>query len=830
MSQQPQWVTKEGSLGTVPEGEFYKISLLAIDPDFPTDPNHIIYSLHAGELPKVIAVNLFGIIEGIPESIIDVKGVPHEVAENIESKFTIRAKSTDLRINDRTFSIVVTGQDTPKFITPAGSIGQYYDGDKVDFQFEYSDSDSIDNLEVTLIGGSIPAGTTLSLDGNLTGYIAPTPTLDGSLAHWDNEGLGWDLNPIDYDATHLDTNFEFTLQVSDGKDIDIRTFRIFVYSSDGVKVRKPLLIEYIPDFGRIRHDNFFAYQFKGLDPDLKEVTYELEYGYLPPDLTLDQETGWLSGYLTNVHLTELEYKFVIRVIKFDGITASIPYEFTFTVVGQFETEGNWVSPRELGYINNGEISNFYVEASYSDVSLSYRLAPGAYSKLPQGLQLQTSGNIVGRVSFKAFSIDLHTTTFDLNFETRLDVDLSETSFDRTFLFNVEAYSADGTISTFKEFIIRLGIDSIIPYNTMYAKATPPIEDRQLIDELLLNPSIMIPEILYRPDDLNFGVAREVVYIHAYGLHPASLADYYNAMERNHYRKRLTLGEIKTARALDDNGDVLYEVVYSAIIDDMVNQYGESVSDVIDLNANAINNGPGDVLDLPVTEVYPNSLENMRDQVINKIGQISKILPRWMLSKQQDGRVLGFIPSWVIAYTKPGHSSLLAYRIENEFDQHINQFDFDIDRFTLDNRLTKDWTECADDDIDCETGWADGIMTTFDRFPTVIDCITADTVQDYASSPIELHTTLCDGSPLAPPPPIGRFEGWDETPYDYFSYDFTQSTDNDKPYNPFGQESETIFDGGSCRFISPIDVFEITDEHDKYILYPQSDIVTTITVV
>ena len=43
----------------------------------------------------------------------------------------------------------------------------------------------------------------------------------------------------------------------------------------------------------------------------------------------------------------------------------------------------------------------------------------------------------------------------------------------------------------------------------------------------------------------------------------------------------------------------------------------------------------------VTTVYPNSLINMRDRVVDTVGQESTVLPQWMTTKQTDGRVLGF---------------------------------------------------------------------------------------------------------------------------------------------------------------------------------------------
>jgi hypothetical protein len=154
------------------------------------------------------------------------------------------------------------------------------------------------------------------------------------------------------------------------------------------------------------------------------------------------------------------------------------------------------------------------------------------------------------------------------------------------------------------------------------------------------------------------------------------------------------------------GDVLYEVVYSRVIDNLVNNSGESVGKqvVIPYPINANDSTEIDV-------VYPNSLINMRDQVIDVVGQTSNLLPLWMLSKQTDGRVLGFTPAWVIAYVNPGQSGQVAYNIRTELGTSLNLVDFQVDRYELDRALTHNWSPEYDQ-------WEPQppAETTFDRSP------------------------------------------------------------------------------------------------------------------
>ena len=270
---------------------------------------------------------------------------------------------------------------------------------------------------------------------------------------------------------------------------------------------------------------------------------------------------------------------------------------------------------------------------------------------------------------------------------------------------VEIVNVINAISVFRTFTVMVNRQFNTPYEKLYIKAMPPIQDRALIDQLVLNQDIIPADVVYRADDPNFGVSKSVIYDHAYGLTPSSLDEYAQSLDVNHYWKNLILGEIKTARALDSNGNVLYEVVYSQIIDDQVNDQGESVDKSVTL-AYPVVDDQGQTIDV----VYPNSLINMRDQVISEIGQISPALPSWMTSKQVNGRVLGFVPAWVIAYVKPGTSGRVLYNIQQKFGEQLNKIDFKADRYELDRSQTYNWDPATDNWLPTPP-----LATTFDRF-------------------------------------------------------------------------------------------------------------------
>jgi hypothetical protein len=770
---QPVWITPPGSLGTIPEGVFYSIPLVAVADDT------VYYQVIAGRVPPGIQVAETGILSGNPQTPATVQGVPLDVTHDTTSQFVVRAYtihtaagiSIPNALADRTFAITVTGSATVNWRTPAGRIATYNDGTQVyDLRVEYTDLNPSSINVVTLIDGSLPPGLTISNKGVISGYITPDFT------------------------THITQHtYTFTLRVTNGASTDVRTFSILIFAratmtadnayplpppnqlylsadqtfptADETPIQTPIITTVPGSIGSTRSDNFYAFQFTGFDPYYNTFEF-IATTDLPPGLTLDPTTGWLYGFIPYGGVVSADYTFDIIAaetndfvtpitgISGNGTTVTVtfaaqptppypigetivvanvnpamynggytvtactttsvtyassttanyvsggviasnfspPYTFSLTITGPINTDVVWLTPADpierarnpssLGSIDNGATSTFYVKAvTVSGISLQYQLLSGSASRLPQGLELLTSGNIAGRVSFDTFALDGGTTTFDVGLNTVLE----PTTFDMVAVFTVNAYSVDGLVNVNKTFSIRVVRRYQEPYDNLYIQAMPPQDDRDLLNSLLQNPTIFNPNLIYRNDDPNFGVASRVIYNHAYGLTAVNYDDYVASMNLNHYWKNLVLGQIKTAQARDDQGNVIYEVVYSEVVDDLVNNDNISVDKQVVL-AFPINRNEITEID----SVYPNSLQNMRDQVIDVVGQVSNVLPRWMLSRQDNGTVLGFTRAWVLAYTNPGQSGQIAYNIATQFGAQLNLVDFEADRYELDNFLTKNW--------------------------------------------------------------------------------------------------------------------------------------------
>lgn len=945
------WVTDAGDLGTIAQGIFYQIPIEATD-----TTQTVYYSLLAGALPSGLQIIKTGQIAGVPT-------ISTTTVDDSTSKFTIRAYTEKLvngvlvidQIADRTFTLTISGRGLPRWITPAGLIGAYYDGEEITpIQLTYIDPVGI--IDIQLAGGSLPPGLQISPQGEIYGVLQPEPVIDAT--------PGYDLSPDDvygYDflIKSVSKNYQFTVEITDGVNSDLRTFEIFVQSRDALTAdndyitadntiitadqsnnRVPFLLNPQGSIGTITHDNWFAYQFEGVDLDAQRVEYVItikdepgDNWSLPPGLSLDPNSGWLYGYIPALGQSEVTYTIALRVRQYyEPDIISDYYFYTLTVVVGVDKRINWITDSDLGSINNGSISLLKVEAyNPAGSDLNYRLLPGSDSKLPQGLQLLPTGEIAGAVSYNTFTIDNGTTTFDVNLRGLS----APTTFDITYSFFVNAYSPSvqdviykvgsvivqdqgqnyvnpqvtfstpqGTtavtaeagqvvvqygkiisvavdnpgfgyrtqavitvvdlggpgsgasltanmdlaesqflISDTKQFTVKVNRKFNAPLQDIYIQAMPPNNSVQLVNDLLQNRNIFVPELIFRPDDPNFGIADKVIYYHIYGLTASLVEEYVRSLYENHYWKQLVLGTITSAQATDSAGNVIYEVIYSEIIDNLVNDQGESVSKAVTWPYPIVAEDGSTITDV----VYPNSLINMRDQVISYIGQDNTVLPLWMTSPQTDGKQLGFTPAWVIAYVKPGSSAQIIYNIERFYGDQLNKIDFKVDRYELGRLMSKNWDPIYD-----STGgsWVPKpAATTFD----------ADL--HYREQPYDGSSVIFVGGVsynvgdkvLIPGASLGGVTGINDMTVTvmqvdtngtilYFSLTGIASfqSSGQKYYNVTGTNligvgsgaswdieiasgSVTTFDGDSLQFIAPVDIYTNTNQYDKYLVFPKRNI-------
>ena len=220
-------------------------------------------------------------------------------------------------------------QVPPSFVTPAGNVGTFYDGGPIaPIQIEISDPNPGDNVVISLAAGSLPPGLSLSTSGLISGYIIPLVPINQTPGF---STTPFDQYPFDFYPNSLSTNYQFTLELNDGRETSLRTFEIYVYSrssltadtieftadntfitADGTPTRNPLILTPTGSIGRVRSDNFFAFQFEGYDPDGNQLIY-VKGGETVPGLTLDPTSGWFYGYIPDQGITETDYSFTVKI-------------------------------------------------------------------------------------------------------------------------------------------------------------------------------------------------------------------------------------------------------------------------------------------------------------------------------------------------------------------------------------------------------------------------------------------------------------------------------------------------------------------------------------
>jgi hypothetical protein len=884
----PVWTTRSSDLGVIPELQYFQFTLEAADQDDASSP--INFELIAGEPPVGIRVDGSGILQGNPDTIVKIAGVPQNVAQSTTSKFTVRARSAERyatfvgdgsttvfvmpvvvnfeifkimalaggeiqsasyvkegetvtvtvsraiqsgqvltvglyksegAVSDRTFTITVVGQNPPE-ILKFDPLGTFIDTDFVDIDIEAIDLDN-EPLTWNLISGRLPPGLLLNAaTGKISGYIRPLPP----------------------SIKDLFTTYTFSISVTDGKNIDTETYNIRVINirnltADSIQILvdagvidasrstiySPIVLTPAGEIGPFTHDNYFLFKFDAVDFNRDEINYIVDLGQgigfdniasgfdeyafdltgdfgLPPGLTLDPDTGWLYGYIPFQSEFSVTYKFYIRAYK-----TSVFYEspdelsvqqyisrrvlYQLTVRGVEQTDLTWITPENLGEIDNGAASELQIQAvTNPQRELHYELLTGSKSKLPPGLKLLDNGLIVGRTTFSVFSLDGGRTTFD---KTSFTVD-SETTFDETFSFTVRVFDDFNTVNATKRFTLKINKTSSVPFENLYMLALLSEPQRQLLNDFLQNSDFLHSDEIYRLQDSNFGISENLKLLIANGVRPVEANFYAEAMQRAHYTKPLYFGDIKSAQVLNREGTVRYEVLYVEIRDQLRNSKGEDVSSEVDvthsnvgieLNTPPYPGGDGNIN--PNTNkfisAYPNNLANMRRQLNRSLGQVSKKLPEWMVSKQQTGRSLGYVTACVLAYVMPGTSEKIIYRMKNygvsEDSSSINLapgFDFKTLSFTADRYV---WDNFHSQNFNKSTQrFLTEPETTFDVY-----------IQRLTTNPLDYRTNP-NGLPN-----IG----------------------------PDRKPKSTKFDGGSMRFIPFRDQYNDLDLRGEFLKFPQNNI-------
>jgi hypothetical protein len=312
--------------------------------------NNVTVSIISGSLPLGLRLENNRIV-----------GTPFEVDRPTTSTFVIRAKTTQ-GISDRTFFILVSGADSPQWITssgrlPVGNNSTLFvlDNSLIDFQLLADDKDLPvgQRLDFRLTSGQLPPGINLTSDGRLVGVIDPLLALEINVV-----SANYDQNPLDsvpYDfgfgslpdqkiPRKLNREYFFTVSVSDNVSSVSRQFQIFVVSDDFVRadnaimkaadgvftaditfLRVPIWLT-AADLGKRRANNYLTVFLDAFDATTLpgKLQYFLEPfnddgspSVVPPGLLLDSNTGELAGRVPYQPATTVDYKFTVNAVRFN---------------------------------------------------------------------------------------------------------------------------------------------------------------------------------------------------------------------------------------------------------------------------------------------------------------------------------------------------------------------------------------------------------------------------------------------------------------------------------------------------------------------------------
>jgi hypothetical protein len=192
----PVWTTASGSLGSFVEQTAMSVTVAGTE-----DGSAITsFALASGSLPSGVTLNTSsGVISGTPPA----------VSGDTVYSFTINAKDVENQITARSFTLTVTNNNAPVWVTTAGSLGTLNQNGSAISTINLSATSGGESQTVTysVTTGSLPTGLTLSSGGAITGTISGY-TADGS-----------------------STTVNFTVTASDGIDTTARAFSITVVAT-----------------------------------------------------------------------------------------------------------------------------------------------------------------------------------------------------------------------------------------------------------------------------------------------------------------------------------------------------------------------------------------------------------------------------------------------------------------------------------------------------------------------------------------------------------------------------------------------------------------------
>lgn len=743
------WNTQSGLLASVQENMSLVTFVEATSNDIDNNELSITYEIVAGALPPgFILGKLDGKISGIAPDVTQTTVFQFTVRANDGSSVADRTFEI---IIQNVNSPPVWSQETPSNLNI--SYGDIFVNDDIiiDFtsfihpvtgnNFEAAFDPDGDPLTFTLVGGELPNDLVLTLDGKIQGLISALSSNESS------EQLFEFTIRISDGVQYRDKSFFVTIK-QDSDDLTQNPPPVWAtpdWTNGPIATFEPTQVIKFQLVAVDENSDNLTYKLDDTNfppPELPApiapsdedefvlVNEESEFGEVIPNRTTfvnlrENATGIYYGLPSGVHLRRdgsivgevdcdpLPGIYYFQVNVSDGKSNALRI-FSLEVNGEIllRTDGvpfveltteqkitallqnNIIEQRTLitpplddvtwetkegliGTLSETYPAFFKLKAfSPTGSKIVYRLAPFS-KRMPEGLFIEReTGEIRGRVQYI-------TRTKDFEFTVRAEIEGAE------FLF------AD------RKFIIRIEDRFQEPIESISFVITG--DDKVDWLDWHLDPGIIPDQLIYRLGDQNFGRVTFPKMEILSGFPKLSSSNFFEIINLNnnlqsppstyHQKLMVHLGELKIAKARDDFGNEIYQVLYYDVVDphDAVGGF-ENGAEVEQLypQRNLANN----ITYKNIQIFYPKSIKNWRKNIKNRIGFVNEErLPLWMTSEQEFGNpdsIIGWKPAIVVAYILPetGTTNTIQNsvfgQIESNSEIVFNRKCYLIDRYLLED--------------------------------------------------------------------------------------------------------------------------------------------------
>ena len=779
------WSEKSGySFGTFEEGAVTSIAL-PLRVMTPQEQADLSFRIISGRLPPGLRIKGLN-IEGTPIEVARVTLFEFVIRATKISTGQISDRTYTISIEGADQPTILTAED----LLPIGPRKTFFilDSSPVDFQIDAFDLDTAAGQKITFFidesDGTLPPGLTMDRNGRITGFIDPLMAVpivfrDGG---YDEQGFdayafdygvrpdngfdsfNFDSITFDYSAPYrgprkLNRNYSFIVTVTDGDTYVKRKFRIYVVGEDYLRADNTIIKvgtgTYLasasslrtpfwrtqPNLGLIRCNNYHIIKLDIYDViDYNAVQYQLEptnpdssLSQLPKGMQLDIKTGEIFGLLPYQPQSYIDYDFTVTATRFgnDNEIASSSRTFSLRVLGEIDSKMLWITDANLGSIGANFISNLKIQATSSlpNPVIEYEVVSG---RLPPGLALEVTGDISGRVRQYSQNQEEGLTTFydTLNGQriSNQTFDGGETNFDRVYKFIVRARDQVNYSSIDREFILNIDTPNDRLYSNIYATSYMSLDKRRLFEDLVSNESVFPQTHIYRFNDPNFGIRKDLRMLIYAGIETKNAAEYISIIGLNHKKKRFRFGDVKIAKARNPGSNaVVYEVIYVEMVDslDFTDRHLPLITKVNPPSTTTITTDvsnytwntegkdfyigkkepylprPFENISIDRTNIfasdpkqknrYPNTIYNWRqrirlhkDQNGQELLSEQSFLPLWMRSFQDDRQELGFVTALPLCFCNPNMSGDVYLNLKNYLS--VNDFDFKLLDFTVDRYI------------------------------------------------------------------------------------------------------------------------------------------------